>query len=313
MIGDEDLLVSRAVAEVVTAARAGDPESDIRELAAAQVTPSDLYDLLSPSLFGDRRVVVLRGTHEAAAELVDALVGYAAEPSPEVTLVAVHLGVGRGKSQRLVEALGAAGAVVVECPKITRAEDRLAFIRAEVVRAGGSITSDAAAGLLDAVGNDLRELATACEQLVADTGGRVDAAAVARYHRGRAEVTGFAVADRAMVGDVGGALEALRWALAVGVAHVLVADALADGVRSVAKVTSAGRTNPYALANTLGMPPWKVKRAQAQARGWTESGLARAMQLVASLNADVKGAAADPSYALEAAVRGLAAARAHRA
>jgi DNA polymerase III subunit delta len=117
----------------------------------------------------------------------------------------------------------------------------------------------------------------------------------------------------AIVGDVAGALEALRWALAVGVAHVLVADALADGIRSVARVSSAGRANPYTLASSLGMPPWKVKRAQSQSRGWTEPGLAQALRLVAELNAGVKGVAADPSYALEAAIQNIAAARAIRA
>jgi DNA polymerase-3 subunit delta len=185
-------------------------------------------------------------------------------------------------------------------------------VRAEVSRLGGAITAQAAAVLLDAVGTDLRELATACSQLVSDTGGRIDGAAVTRYHRGRAEVTGFAVADRAVVGDVPGALEALRWALALGVAHVLVADALADGIRSIARVSSAGRANPYSLASTLGMPPWKVKRAQSQARGWTEPGLALALRLVAELNAGVKGVAADPAYALEAAIQDIAAARAAR-
>ncbi len=54
------------------------------------------------------------------------------------------------------------------------------------------------------------------------------------------------------------------------------------------------------------MPPWKVRRAQSQARGWTEAGLARALNVVADLNADVKGNAADPDYALERAVWQLA-------
>ena len=311
ILGDEELLVARAVAEVAAAARAVDPASDVRELVAADLVPGDLYDLLSQSLFGDRRVVVIRGVHEARSELVDALRGHLADVADDVSLVLVHPSGARGKA--LVDAVRAAGAIVVECPKITRAEDRLAFVRAEVSRVGGSISPDAAAVLLDAVGTDLRELATACSQLVADSGGRVDAAAVTRYHRGRAEVTGFAVADRAVVGDVPGALEALRWALAVGVAHVLVADALADGIRSVARVSSAGRANPYSLASSLGMPPWKVKRAQSQSRGWTEPGLTAAMRVVADLNADVKGVAADPGYALEAAIRDIAVARALRA
>jgi len=310
VVGDEELLVSRAVSEVVSAARAADPQCDVRDLQAGEVTPGDLFDLLSPSLFGDRRLVVLRAVHEAKAELVEALRRYVVAPAADVALVVVHPGGARGKA--VLEAFRAAGAMVVECARLTRAEERLAFVRAEAARGGGTITPDAAAALLDSVGTDLRELATTCAQLVSDTGGRVDAAAVARYHRGRAEVTGFAVADRAVVGDVAGALEALRWALAVGVAHVLVADALADGVRSVARVSSAGRANPYALASALGMPPWKVKRAQSQSRGWTEQGLSTALRVVADLNAGVKGVAADPSYALEAAIWDIAAARAAR-
>ncbi len=92
--------------------------------------------------------------------------------------------------------------------------------------------------------------------------------------------------------------------------HVVIADAMADGVRTVARVRSAGRGDAYAMASRLGMPPWKVKRAQGQARGWTEDGLRRALGVVAALNADVKGAAVDPGWALEPAIRRLADARA---
>jgi DNA polymerase-3 subunit delta len=310
VLGDEELLCARAAAEVVGRARAVDPGCDVRELSAGEVAPADLYDLLSPSLFGERRVVVLGAAQDAGKDLVEALCGHLADLAPEVSLVVVHSGGGRSKA--LVEALRAAGAEEVRCAKLSRAEERLAFIRQEVSQAGGTIGASAAAALLDAVGSDLRELATVCGQLVADTGGRIDADAVARYHRGRAEVSGFTVADRAVLGDVPGALEALRWALAIGVAHVLVADALADGIRTIARVTGAGRGDAYQLASTLGMPPWKVKRAQGQARGWSEPGLRAALRLVADLNAEVKGVAADPSYALERAVVGLARARAVR-
>lgn len=310
VVGDEELLCSRAVAAVVAQARAADPACDVRELIAAEVEPSDLYDLLSPSLFGERRVVVLRAAQDAGKDLVEALSGYLVDIAPEVSLVVVHSGGGRSKA--LIEAIRATGAPEVQCGKLTRADERLDFIRREVSRAGGAIGASAATALLDAVGSDLRELATVCGQLVADTGGRIDADAVARYHRGRAEVSGFTVADRAVLGDVPGALEALRWALAIGVAHVLIADALADGIRTIARVTGAGRGNPNQLASVLGMPPWKVKRGQTQARGWSEPGLRAALRLVADLNAEVKGVAADPSYALEHAIIRLARARAIR-
>jgi len=122
------------------------------------------------------------------------------------------------------------------------------------------------------------------------------------YHRGRAEVTGFAIADKVVAGDMAGALEALRWAVAVGYPAVLIADALADGIRTVARVKEARPGNAYSVASELGMPPWKVDKARNTARHWSESALLRGMAIVAALNADVKGQAVDADYALERAV-----------
>ena len=102
-----------------------------------------------------------------------------------------------------------------------------------------------------------------------------------------------------------GALEALRWALQLGVPHVLIADALADAVRTIGRVAAVGRSDPFRLAGELGMPPWKVKKALAQSRGWNSATLSEALQVVAEVNADVKGVAADAGYALERAVRRL--------
>ena len=163
--------------------------------------------------------------------------------------------------------------------------------------------------LLDAVGSDLRELAAVSAQLVSDSGGDVGIDLVRAYHRGRAEVSGFAVSDLAVVGRSGPALEALRFALSVGVPHVVIADALADGVRSVARVASAGRGDQYALAKQLGMPPWKVKRARARRAAGPRPGCARRWGSSPTLNADVKGEAVDPGYALERAVRRIGTAR----
>jgi DNA polymerase III subunit delta len=222
-------------------------------------------------------------------------------------IVLHHVGGAKGKA--ILELARRAKALEIACAKLTRPDERAEFVRAEVQRNGGRISAEAVAAVLDAVGSDLRELAAVAAQLVGDSGGDVGIDIVRAYHRGRAEVSGFAVSDLAVVGRSGPALEALRFALSVGVPAVVIADALADGVRSVARVASAGRGDQYALAKQLGMPPWKVKRAGAQARGWSESGLRRALTVVATLNADVKGEAAHPVFALEQAVRGIGAAR----
>jgi DNA polymerase-3 subunit delta len=313
VLGDEEFLVERAVADVVAAARQADPQTELRRATVSDLTPAELVELLSPSLFAEGRVVVLAGGQDAGKEIADAVLGHAREPGDGIVLVVVHSGGGRSKAAKdLPGVLRKAGAEVVECGKI-KPGDRETFVRSEVRRAGGKIDGAAIAALIETVGSDLRELSSAAAQLVADTdGGVVDEPAVRRYHTGKAEVTGFVVAEKAVNGDRAGAMEALRWAMQLGVPHVLVADALADAVRTVARVAAVGRSDPFRLASELGMPPWKVKRALAQARGWSQEGLVEAMQVAAVVNADVKGAAADFDYALERAVLRIVAAAGRR-
>lgn len=307
IIGEEELLLERAVQAAADVAQRADPDVEVRRVRTTDLAPGELDELVSPSLFAQGRVVVLLAAHEAGKDIAGAVLDHARHPAEGIVLVVVHAGGARGKA--LADGLRSAGAAVTECPRVTRSEERAGFVRDEVRRAGGRITADAVIALIDAVGSDLRELAAAAAQLTTDTHGTVDEDAVRRYHRGRAEVTGFSVAEKVMTGDRAAALATLRWALQLGVPHVLVADALADAVRTVARVSVSGRGDPYRLASKLGMPPWKVKKAMAQSRGWERAGLAEAMQVVAGVNADVKGVAADAEYALERAVLALCAAR----
>lgn len=303
VVGEEELLVERAVRQVVGAARVADPETELRRMKVSELTPPELDEMLSPSLFADARVVVLEAAQDAGKEIAEAVLSHARQPADGVILVIVHSGGGRGKNAKeLPNALRKIGARITECKRITKSSEREAFVRDEVRREGGRIDASGVGALIETVGSDLRELSSAASQLVADTGGKIDEAAVRQYHRGRAEVTGFAVAEKAVIGDRIGALEALRWALQLGVPHVLIADALADSVRTIGRVAAAGGSDQYRLASELGMPPWKVKKALGQARGWNSAGVAEALQVVASLNAEVKGMAADASYALERAV-----------
>jgi DNA polymerase-3 subunit delta len=313
VIGEEELLVERAVRAALDAAREVDSTADLTRVQVTDLTPPELAELVSPSLFAEGRVIVLVNTQDIGKEVADTVLSYVRAPADGVTLVVLHTGGGRSKAAKdLPGQLKKAGAAVTECAKVTKAGEREAFVRNEVRRAGGKIAAEAVATLIDAVGTNLRELAAASSQLVSDTDGNVTVDEIRRYHQGKAEVTGFAVAEKAVTGDRAGAMEALRWAMQLGVPHVLVADALADAVRTVARVSAVGRADPFSLAGSLGMPPWKIKKAQAQARGWDQSGLADAMHVVAGLNADVKGVAADADYALERAVLKIVAAHSRR-
>jgi DNA polymerase-3 subunit delta len=306
VIGDEELLAERAVAEVVTAVRAVDPGAQVHRAAGGDLTTGELAIYTSPTLFGGGAVVVVEAAQDAKKDLAAALLEYAAAPAPDVHLVAVHVGGNKGKA--LADGLRKAGAEVVTVAKIKRPAERAAFVKEELRRLGARVNAAAAEALITAVGHDLRELAAACSQLVADTGGKITTEEVNKYYRGRAEVTGFAVADATVAGDLAAALGGLRWALSIGLDPVPLADALATGVRNVAKVAGA-RGSSFQLASTLGMAPWQVEKAQQQAHGWSPDGLVTAMQVAADLNAAVKGGAEDRAYALERAIVAIGRAR----
>jgi DNA polymerase III subunit delta len=304
VLGEEDLFVERAIADVLRSARRQAETEDIPidRLRAGEVGTSELAELLSPSLFADERVVVLEAAAEAGKDSV-ALIAATAADLPEGTmLVVVHSGGGRAKA--LADQLKELGAEVHPCAKIAKAA-LPDFVRGEFRDLKVKVSDDTVTAVVDAVGSDIRELASACSQLVADTGGEVDAAAVRRYHSGKAEVKGFDIADKAVVGDVSGAAEALRWAMMSGEPPVVLADALAEAIHAIARVGPLSG-DPYRLAGEVGMPPWRVQKAQKQARRWSRESVAEAIRVVAALNGDVKGVAADADYALEAAVRKVA-------
>jgi DNA polymerase-3 subunit delta len=300
-VGPEELLADRAVGAVVSAARAADPDTDVRDLQPGVLQPGALAELTSPSLFAERKVIVVRGAQDAGADVVKELKAYIESPAEGTVLVLAHAGGAKGKG--LLDAARKAGAREVPCAKLAKPAERLAFVKTEFRTAGRSATEDACRALLDSVGSDLRELAAACSQLAADTDGTIDEAVVATYYTGRAESTGFQVADLAVTGRTAEALGQLRWALAVGEKPTGIVYALASGVRAIGRVATADRgMRPGDLARELGMPPWKIDRVRQQVRGWTGDGVARALTALAEADAAVKGAGGDPAYALERAV-----------
>ncbi|COU71685.1 DNA polymerase III subunit delta [Mycobacterium tuberculosis] len=305
VLGDEELLVERAVADVLRSARqrAGTADVPVSRMRAGDVGAYELAELLSPSLFAEERIVVLGAAAEAGKDAAAVIESAAADLPAGTVLVVVHSGGGRAKS--LANQLRSMGAQVHPCARITKVSERADFIRSEFASLRVKVDDETVTALLDAVGSDVRELASACSQLVADTGGAVDAAAVRRYHSGKAEVRGFDIADKAVAGDVAGGAEALRWAMMRGEPLVVLADALAEAVHTIGRVGPQSG-DPYRLAAQLGMPPWRVQKAQKQARRWSRDTVATAMRLVAELNANVKGAVADADYALESAVRQVA-------
>ena len=306
--GPEGLLADRAVGGLLARAREESPEVEVSEVEAVRLDGPRLAEITGASLFSTRRAAVVSDAAQLDPDLYGDLVAVARSVSDDLALVVVHGGGQKGKG--LLDKLKAAGAEVVDCPA-TKAWELPQFVSAEARRAGATIDAGAAQSLVDAVGHDLRALAGAVAQLISDgEGGPITAEQVRRYFGGRSEVTSFAVTDAALAGRTGVALEQLRWAMATGVAPVLVTSALAAGIRGLGKLVTAGSGLREAdLAREVGVPPWKLRSMRSQARGWDQGGLATALKAVAVADAEVKGAADDAAFALERAVLIVARAR----
>jgi len=283
--------------------RAVAPDVEITRLNAGSYTAGSLAMNVSPSLFGEQKLIEVDGLEAMNdAFLADAL-KYVVQPEPEAILVLRHGGGVRGK--KLLDAIKAAGWPVVDCQPLKKDAEKIAFVTAEFRAASRRIDPDAVHALVNAVGAQLAELAAACSQLIADATTGVDAAMVDKYYGGRVEATGFKVADAAMAGNGPLALSTLRHALATGADPVPIVAALASKLRSLAKVAGAQGSSSQ-IAKQLGMQPWLVEQAQREVRRWTPEGLVRSIQVTAEADAQVKGLSRDPVYAVEHAVTVIA-------
>lgn len=302
--GPEELLRDRAVSSVIAGIRRVDRDAEVTQLSVVGLEPGRLSGLAQPSLFGETAVIVARNVGEAAEEISDELKRLVADLAPTVALILVHHGGVKGKS--LLDAARKCQDPkphLVECKEIKFDNQKLEFVQKEFARAKRAITPDAAEALVEALGKDLRELASACSQLMADTDATIDRAVVDRYQGGRVEATGFAVADAAIDGQRAEALRLLRHALATGTDPVPINAVLALGLRTIARAAPLPRTwRPEEVARTLGVSPFQARKARAQAKGWRPEGLARALRAVAHADEQIKGGGADPVYALERAV-----------
>jgi len=301
--GPEDYLASRAMDRLRQLVRAAAPDVEVTRMSAAAYEPGALAMNVSPSLFGEQKLIEVEALESMNdAFLADAL-KYLAQPEPDAVMVMRHGGGVRGK--KLLDAIKAGGWPVVDCQPLKKDADKISFVMTEFKAASRRIEPDAVQALINAVGASLAELAAACSQLIADATTAVDADMVDRYYGGRVEASGFKVADAAMAGNTPLALSTLRHALDTGADPVPIVAALAAKLRSLAKVAGAQGSSSQ-IAKQLGMQPWLIEQAQRDVRRWTPEGLVRSIQVTAEADAQVKGLSRDPVYAVEHAVTVIA-------
>ena len=307
ILGSEGALADSALLKLT--AQLKDESAELTTLSASEVIVGDIADALAPSLFSERRALVIKELQDLPEDSRDEITRYLENTDPTTTVIFMHKGGVKGKA--LLDAIKKAKATIIACEPLKKESEKQEFVRNLFLDLGRKASAAAVNALVNAVGGDLRELSAACSQIVSDTPtGTIDESHVEKFHQGRIETTGFDVADIALDGNLAQALITLRGAIATGTDPVMITSALASALRGLAKVSGANRNvKSFELAGSLAMAPWQIDKARRQLAGWTPKGLIAAVAAVAAADADVKGAASDPIYALEKAISEIASAR----
>ncbi|MDO5645040.1 MAG: DNA polymerase III subunit delta [Dermabacter sp.] len=297
--GREQLFAQRVVQRLKDLSRAAHDNLEIHDLAAQETSKYDLAQVSAPSLFGEPRLVLIDDVAKGGDPLIEALIAYVASPEPDVSLVLLHRGDARGK--KLIDTVKKSSYPWVSAAPLKKSKDIATFAMSEFSRAGRRINSDAVTSLVEAFGSDLMELAATCQQLMADTAPEDDSSAgpitLAHVHAltaGRADTTGFAVADATLAGRERDALALLRQAELAGIAPAALVGTFASKMRQLARVSIPGAT-----ASSLGMPEWMFRNQSREARHFTDRALAASLEAVARADAGVKGQERDPQWVLQ--------------
>ncbi len=310
LLGGEGALADRAMKKI--SAQLAEEKAEVTTLLAGDVIPGDIADALAPSLFSERRALVLKDLQDLDDECKDEITRYLDNIDSTTTVVFIHKGGVKGKA--LLDAIKKAKPEIIACAALKKEAEKEQFVKELFLDSGRKATPGAIKALVGALGSDLRELQQAVSQVSLDAPkGTIDEEIIDTFHKGRIETTGFDVADATLDGDLPTALVCLRSALETGTDPVMVTSAIASSLRNLAKVSGTNRgAKSFELAGELGMAPWQIDKARRQLAGWTPRGIASAVEAVAKADADVKGASSDPIFALEKALATIAAARAAR-
>lgn len=302
--GGESVLADRALLQALSV------RSDFEKtvLDGADLEPGRYGEAVAPSLFAEKRVVVIRDLQDVVVEVQEEIESLFESLDPNLHLIFVHKGGVKGKG--LLDKIKKLKPEIITCEPIKKAADKEAFVREEFARHGRKISSDAISALVDATGSDTRELAAACSQIAFDTNAGkavIDEEDISKYYQGRVEATGFDVADATLAGDPRSALVALRHALETGTDPIMIVSALTSSIRTLAKVSGAPRNaNAFQLAGSLGLAPWQIDKARRQLQKWSPALIAFSVQELSRADVAIKGAEADPLYALERSVVAIA-------
>jgi DNA polymerase-3 subunit delta len=264
------------------------------EVDAGQWQGGETADLATPSLFGERRALLVTDAKALPEDGVRELARYLEAPDPDAPLILVAVVGERAKVPAALAKLVKGVGTVTEV-KIARKELPGWILRRARAKEL-DLAPDGAAALVDTLGEDPGALERALDQLVsAFPDERVTREIVARQFRGLGEQHVWDLCDKAFSRDLPGAMRSLRTLLEAGEAGLMLLGAITSRLRDLIRVKALPeRLAPADAARQAGLRfDWQVRRYREQARRFSTDELADLHERVAWADRALKSGATD--------------------
>ncbi|MGZ8566224.1 MAG: DNA polymerase III subunit delta [Actinomycetota bacterium] len=240
------------------------------EVDAGAWQGGELQDLATPSLFGERRALLVSDCRNLPKEALADLAAFLAMPDPDAPLILSCTVAERGKVpaalQKLVAPVGEVRQVQVQRKELD------GWIVQRAKASNVELTGPAARALVETVGEDLGQLAASIEQLGgAFPGQRIGPREVHGQFRGLGEQRTWDLCDKAFGKDLPGAIRALRSMEEGGDEALMVLGGISSRLRDLIRVRSLpDRLPPAELAKRAGLRfDWQARRYAQQARNYS--------------------------------------------
>jgi len=292
--GDDESLLLTAVSELVhRLVGEGDRSLMVDEFDGEEYESRAVVDAAqTPPFLTESRVVVARGVGRFGAEELAPLVAYVADPLPSTELVLVAGGGRLAKS--LVDAVKKNGGDVVDTVPPTRARERSGWFEDQVTAAGLRLDQQALNLLASWLGEDAGRVQGILETLESAYGdSRILKVADVEPFLGEAGgVPPWDLTDALDRGDTTKALLLLHRMMRAGERHPLqVMAILHNHYTKLLTLDGADAGDEASVAAVLGIKPgFPARKALDQYRKLGNSGVVRAIALLAQADLDLRGA-----------------------
>lgn len=306
--GPAELLVRRR-ADALVEELAAEGDIEVIDVRAPELTDEVGFpDLRTASLFGGRRVVLVREAGELSATIGASLLAEIEAGPLDATVILLATSTGRiTKLARAIKQLG--GRIDEKPPPDFDDRGWEALASGEFSRHGRAASRAAVEAILAHAGHDVDGIAEKVAQVCSATpDGTIDADQVNDVVTGHGSRGSFAIADAMCRREPEAALTLLRGAIEAGDDPIMILGALAYRIRGlVAAAAKARKDPPFDPAEAgLKISPGQWRFLERDRRNFGPGELTSAYRTLADADAELKGGELPPELVIERAVVAIA-------